>query len=153
MNHRLSTNTEATFRLGEALGRAASPGTVIALQGDLGAGKTVFARGVGAGLGVTSRVQSPTFVIIQTHEGGRLPFWHADFYRLGSEDELHYLGLDDFLSGGGLLLIEWADRFTDWMPEDHLHILIEHAGPDTRSIRWAAAGESHAALAQVLQNG
>jgi tRNA threonylcarbamoyladenosine biosynthesis protein TsaE len=152
MNHLITNSTEATFGLGEMLGRIAAPGTVVALQGDLGAGKTVFARGVGAGLGITSRVQSPTFVIVQSHEGGRLPFWHADFYRLGSEDELDYLGLSDFLAGGGILVIEWADRFTDWMPEEHLHIMIEHGTPNTRSIRWAAVGESHRALAAALSS-
>jgi len=153
MNELLSSSAKDTFSLGETLGRVASPGTVVALHGDLGAGKTVFARGVGSGLGVTSRVQSPTFVLVQTHEGGRLPFWHADFYRLDSEDELFYLGLDEFVGRGGVLVIEWANRFVDWMPEDHIHVQLEHTAPGSRMIRWAAVGAAHQALAEALNEG
>jgi tRNA threonylcarbamoyladenosine biosynthesis protein TsaE len=125
----------------------------VALEGDLGAGKTVFARGVGAGLGVTTRVQSPTFVLVRTHEGGRLPFWHADFYRLNDKEDLRYLGLNEFLGGGGVLVIEWADRFVEWMPEEHIHVQFEQTVPGSRLIRWSAVGPAHNLLALALNEG
>src|SRR5262245_17277431 len=102
-----------TLRLGESLGRRVGPGTVISLTGDLGAGKTVFARGFGAGLGVTTRITSPTFIIVAAHEGGRLPFWHADFYRVGDAGEIDALGMS---VDHGVLLVEWGERFPEALP-------------------------------------
>ena len=115
-------NPAETEALGERLGQAAVPGLVVHLQGDLGAGKTAFARGVGRGLQIDTRVQSPTFVIVHMHEGGRLPFAHADLYRLADPDELLVLGLDEF--DDGVLLVEWADRFPEVLPTDHLVIAL-----------------------------
>lgn len=132
----------ATRALGEALGRAATPGTVVALDGELGAGKTVLAKGVGAGLEVTTRVTSPTFVLVAVHEG-RLPLWHADLYRLGDDSELDVLGLED--AADGVLLVEWASRFPDVLPTDHLEV---HLGIDgeAREIALFAHGPRSAAL-------
>jgi tRNA threonylcarbamoyladenosine biosynthesis protein TsaE len=153
MYERLSMSEEDTYELGRALGIAAQPGVVIALTGDLGAGKTVFARGVAKGLGVTTRVQSPTFIIIQTHEGGRLPFWHGDLYRLGDDEELVYLGLDEFIEGGGVVVLEWADRFPDCLPVDRLEIEIVHLSPSHRQIKWHGTGPSHKRIAKVIFDG
>jgi len=135
----------ATHALGERLGQAAEPGTVVALIGDLGAGKTVFARGVGAGLAVETRVSSPTFIIVQTHEGGRLPYWHADFYRLSRADDLEQLGLDEVLDGPGVTVIEWADRFLDILPADRLEVRIDEDGQGRR-ITLHGTGPKHRQL-------
>jgi tRNA threonylcarbamoyladenosine biosynthesis protein TsaE len=135
---------EDTFALGERVGRAAIAGTVVALIGDLGAGKTVFARGVGSGLGVGTRVQSPTFVIVAAHEGGRLPFWHVDLYRVGAED-LPGLGLGEVLDQPGVVVVEWGDRFPDLLPSDRLEVRIDEEGSERR-IRVDATGPRHAHL-------
>ena len=142
MRHLVTRDSGETFALGAQLGRLARPGTVVALIGDLGAGKTVFARGVGEGLEVQTRVASPTFIIVQTHEGGRLPYWHADFYRLAQADDLEQLGLDEVIEGPGVTVIEWADRFVDALPADRLEVHIEGEGDDRR-ISLRATGPRH----------
>jgi len=144
-----TTSAEGTYALGERLGRLATPGTVVALVGDLGAGKTVFSRGVGAGLGVQTRVCSPTFIIVQTHEGGRLPFWHADFYRLDQVEDLEQLGLDDILEAGGVAVIEWADRFPEVLPEDRLEIRLDEAD-EGRRVTLRGTGPLHRDLEASL---
>lgn len=126
-----AADPDATFAAGKRLGRVAQPGTVIALVGDLGAGKTLFARGVGEGLGI-HRVQSPTFAIVQTHTDGRLPLFHADLYRLDDVDDLEQLGLDELFSEDGVVMIEWADLFPDILPEDHLEIRLTEEGEARR---------------------
>ena len=141
--------THDTLRLGERLGRAAPAGTVVALLGDLGAGKTVIARGIGTGLGVDTTVCSPSFVLMQMHEGGRLPLWHADLYRLTDPDELREIGLEEQLEGDGIGVVEWADRFDDWLPADHLEVRLEDHG-EGRRIQIAATGPRHAELAAAL---
>lgn len=137
-----------THLLGERLGQAAVPGTVVALIGDLGAGKTAFARGVGAGLGV-SRIQSPTFILVQAHSTGRLPLWHADLYRLSDVDELEQLGLDEILAGDGVVLVEWADRFPELLPADHLEVRLSEEG-EGRRVELRAHGPRSAALEAAL---
>ncbi len=145
----VTRDPDDTHALGARLGRVAEPGTVVALIGDLGAGKTVFARGVGEGLGVQTRVSSPTFVIVQTHEGGRLPYWHADFYRLSVSDELEQLGLDEVLEGPGVTVIEWADRFPECLPADRLEVRIDD-DDDGRRITLRATGSRHRSLEVTL---
>lgn len=139
---------DATFAAGERLGRAVRPGTCVALIGDLGAGKTLFAKGVGAGLGI-SRVQSPTFILVQTHPGGRVPLWHADLYRLSDPDELEQLGLDEVLEADGVVLVEWADRFPDVLPVDHLEVRLTPEG-EGRRIEVLGHGPRSAALEDSL---
>lgn len=136
-----------THAFGIRLAGAAFPGAVLALAGELGAGKTALVRGVGEGLGVSSRVQSPTFVLVQAHEG-RLPLWHADAYRLGGPDELDELGLAE-LARDGVLALEWADRFLDRLPADRLEIrLVEVAAGREATVR--ATGPLHAPLEAAL---
>ena len=135
----------ATRALGQRVGEICVPGTVVALVGDLGTGKTVFAKGVGAGLAVPGRIVSPTFVVIQAHEGGRLPFWHADLYRLGEASDLEQLGLDEVLEGDGVVLVEWADRFPEALPNDRLEVRLEdHA--TGRCVSIIGFGPRHLAL-------
>ncbi len=144
----ITRSPDETRALGVALGRAAFPGTVIAVSGDLGAGKTVLAKGVGEGLGVSSRVTSPTFVIVQRHADGRLPLHHADLYRLGDEGELEHLGLDELLEGDGVVLVEWAERFPDVLPPDRLEVTL--AGyDDERTVTLHGTGPRHRPLEDV----
>ena len=116
-------DAEATRAVGAAVGRAAPAGTVVLLQGDLGAGKTVFAQGVGRGLDAPTTVNSPTFVLMNEHLGGRLPMRHADLYRLDDLELIVELGLDQ-AALGGVLLVEWPERGQGVLPEDHLHVQI-----------------------------
>ena len=116
-------DAEATRAVGAAVGRHAPAGTVVLLQGDLGAGKTVFAQGVGRGLESPTTVNSPTFVLMNEHLGGRLPMRHADLYRLDDLDLIAELGLDQ-AALGGVLLVEWPERGEGVLPEDHLHVQI-----------------------------
>ncbi len=104
---------EETEALGESLAAALTPGTVIAFTGDLGAGKTAFTRGLARGLGVTDRITSPTFTIVNEYEGGRLPLFHFDMYRLGSSDELFDIGWEDYLRRGGVCAVEWSEKVSD----------------------------------------
>lgn len=114
---------EATEAIGRALAEHATPGQVIALNGDLGTGKSTLARALGRGLGLTERIPSPTFVIVNTYTAGRLPFHHIDLYRLGEADELEQLALDE-LFDGGVTAIEWAGLFPEILPADHLWLEI-----------------------------
>lgn len=118
-------NPEETFALGQKIGRAALPGQVYTLTGDLGVGKTVFTQGVAAGLGITEPVNSPTFTIVQVYEEGRLPFYHFDVYRIGDIEEMEEIGYDDYFFGEGICLIEWAELIEEILPEDRISITIE----------------------------
>jgi tRNA threonylcarbamoyladenosine biosynthesis protein TsaE len=99
-----------TEALGEQFGRAAQPGWVVALSGDLGAGKTQFVRGMARGLGISSRVHSPTFTLVAEYTGGRLNLFHLDLYRLETAGDILSAGIEDFLQPDGVAVIEWAER-------------------------------------------
>ena len=118
-------NPEETFALGQKIGRAATPGQVYTLTGDLGVGKTVFTQGVASGLGITEPVNSPTFTIVQVYEEGRLPFYHFDVYRIGDIEEMEEIGYDDYFFGEGICLIEWAELIEEIQPENRISITIE----------------------------
>ncbi len=118
-------NPEETFALGQKIGRAATPGQVYTLIGDLGVGKTVFTQGVASGLGITEPVNSPTFTIVQVYEEGRLPFYHFDVYRIGDIEEMEEIGYDDYFFGEGICLIEWAELIEEILPENRISITIE----------------------------
>lgn len=112
------TNSEyETEELGCRLGQRLEAGTVIAFTGDLGAGKTAFTRGLARGLGITGRVTSPTFTIVNEYEGGRLPLFHFDMYRLGSSEELFDIGWEDYLTRGGVCAVEWSENVAEAMEE------------------------------------
>ena len=102
-----------TEAVGRAVGQAIPPHTVIAFTGDLGAGKTAFTRGLARGLGIRDRVTSPTFTIVNEYEGGRLPLFHFDMYRLESSDELFDIGWEDYLARGGVCAVEWSEKVAD----------------------------------------
>jgi tRNA threonylcarbamoyladenosine biosynthesis protein TsaE len=113
---------QETEDLGQRLGAQLRPGAVIAYHGDLGAGKTAFTRGLARGLGVTERVTSPTYNIVNEYPG-RLPLFHFDMYRLGSSEDLFDIGWEDYLERGGVVAVEWSERVSDVL-EDALHITI-----------------------------
>jgi tRNA threonylcarbamoyladenosine biosynthesis protein TsaE len=151
----VTRSAAATTRLGRRLGRLLQPGDVVALVGQLGAGKTQLVRGACAGAGVApGDVSSPTFAIVQTYRG-RLPIHHADLYRLGDLDELYATGFMDLLGSDGAMLVEWADRIGGWLPPEHLVIRLEEVArqPSSRRVSLEAAGERHAALAEALAAG
>ena len=104
-------SAQETFALGQRIGLEALPGQVYTLIGDLGVGKTVFTQGVADGLGITEPVNSPTFTIVQIYEGGRMPFYHFDVYRIGDVEEMEEIGYEDCFYGEGLCLIEWANLY------------------------------------------
>lgn len=152
MQRALYTSPDQTFALGERLGAAAPAGTVVALVGDLGVGKTLLARGVGLGLGVPSLVTSPTFVLMMNHEGGRLPLVHADLYRLCDEEEAELVGLPEALVSGGVALVEWADMLPGLLPDDHLRVILRWlpGRPDQREVELCATGPRHAGLEALI---
>lgn len=115
---------EETAYIGEMLGHILNKPIVIALRGDLGAGKTVFVRGAARGLEVDEKVTSPTFVLLKIYQG-RLPVYHFDFYRLSAEEDLIELGFDEYLPGEGVAFIEWAERLPELLPPVYLEVNLE----------------------------
>lgn len=132
-----------TFRLGEAMGKAAKPGEVYTLIGDLGVGKTVFTQGIARGLAITEPISSPTFTIVQVYEEGRMPFYHFDVYRIGDIEEMEEIGYEDYFYGEGLSLVEWGNRIEEILPGRRREILIEkdlEKGFDYRKITVREVG-------------
>ena len=118
-------NAKETFQLGKKIGERAQPGQIYTLNGDLGVGKTVFTQGVARGLEIREPVNSPTFTILQEYEGGRLPFYHFDVYRIGDIEEMEEIGYDDYFFGEGICLIEWAQLIEEILPENVISVTIE----------------------------
>jgi tRNA threonylcarbamoyladenosine biosynthesis protein TsaE len=128
-----ATTPEQTATAGEALGRTLGPGDVVALYGELGAGKTCFVQGLVRGLGVTTQATSPTFVLVNEYRG-RLPVHHVDAYRTGGLAELMDLGLLDLIGGDGVTLLEWADRAEPLLPARAVRVRIEGLGDEPRAV-------------------
>ena len=132
-----SKNVEETRGVAEELGRKVQSGSVYCLSGDLGAGKTAFAQGFAKGLGIEEDITSPTFTIMNVYEGGRLPFYHFDVYRLSDGSELEAIGAEEFFYGEGVCLIEWPEMIEGYLPDKAVNIVIEkdmERGPDFRRI-------------------
>ena len=117
-----SDSVESTQDLAERLMRSLSPGSVLALHGDLGSGKTCFVTGIARALDITDAITSPTFTLVNEYNDGTLPLCHMDLYRIQDPDELFSLGLDDYLEGPGITILEWAERAGDLLPEATIHI-------------------------------
>ena len=128
-----SASPEETEAAGERLGRGLRPGAVVALTGELGAGKTCFIQGLVRGLGAAVRATSPTFVLINQY-AGRLPVYHVDAYRTESLAELVDLGLLELMNGEGVTLIEWADKLPSLLPPDAIHVTVDGVGDEPRRI-------------------
>ena len=125
---------EDTLRLAGRLAQALKPGDSVLLHGDLGAGKSVFARGVGRALGVTGAMPSPTFTLLIPYEDGRMKLYHYDLYRLNDPDEFYAAGLDEFIGGDGVALIEWPEM-AEIEPRPALHVTLKRGeGGDQREI-------------------
>ncbi|MBP3305676.1 MAG: tRNA (adenosine(37)-N6)-threonylcarbamoyltransferase complex ATPase subunit type 1 TsaE [Oscillospiraceae bacterium] len=129
----LTKSPEETENVGAALGKIVTPGTVIAYEGGLGAGKTAFTRGLARGLGCADTVTSPTYTIVNEYLSGRLPLFHFDMYRLRSSDDLWDIGWEDYLDRGGVCAVEWSENVADAM-EDAVRVRIEKTGEEERRI-------------------
>lgn len=141
-----SSSAEETRALGKALARVAEPGMVVALDGDLGAGKTTLVSGFAEEMGAAEPVASPTFVLMRVYRG-RLPLYHFDAYRLEETDSLEDLGLDDYFWGDGVSLVEWAERLGHVLPDDRLDVTLAQAGGAERRITITPRGPLHARMA------
>ena len=129
----ITTSPEQTEQVGAALGKILPPGTILAYEGDLGAGKTAFTRGLARGLGAGDMVTSPTYTIVNEYLSGRIPLFHFDMYRLSCADDLWDIGWDDYLERGGVCAVEWSENVQDAM-EGAIRVCIEKIGEETRRI-------------------
>ena len=130
----ITKSAAETRALGEKLAARLRPGDVLLLEGDLGAGKSELTRGIAKGLGVAETVTSPSFTILNVYESGRYPLYHFDWYRLESSEELYELGMDEFLGGDGIAVVEWPGRCPDAVPEGAVRIRMTAAGDNERII-------------------
>ena len=128
----ITNSPSETEAVGAALARVLQPGTVIAYEGDLGAGKTAFTRGLARGLGCTGRVTSPTFTIVNEYEGEGLSLFHFDMYRLGSADELFDIGWEDYLARNGVCAVEWSENVEEALPRDTVRVDIRRGSHDSQ---------------------
>ena len=138
----VSNSPAETEALGAALADKLAPGAVVAFSGDLGAGKTAFVRGMARGLGITERVTSPTFTIVNEYEGGRLPLFHFDMYRLGSSDELFDIGWEDYLVRGGVCAVEWSENVSDALEGDCIRVDIRRGAHDNQRLITIEGGDA-----------
>jgi len=145
-----TSGADATRRLAAAVAELSRPGDVVLLAGDLGAGKTAFAQGFGAALGVHEPITSPTFTLVNRYDG-RLPLHHLDVYRLDRLEEVSDLGLEEFLDEGGVVLIEWGDTITPVLPADFLEVRISLGdADDDRTFEFSAVGPRWVARQRAL---
>jgi tRNA threonylcarbamoyladenosine biosynthesis protein TsaE len=142
-------NEQETALLAERIAKLIKPGAVLALDGDLGAGKTTFSQKFAKAIGVNDVVNSPTFTIIKEYEGASMPFYHMDVYRLSLE-EAYDLGLDDYFYGSGVTIVEWARLIEELLPPERLEMYIAHEGGEERNIRITGIGEPYASWCGAL---
>ncbi|MNZ61678.1 tRNA threonylcarbamoyladenosine biosynthesis protein TsaE [compost metagenome] len=146
----LAQTEQDTIALAQLLAAWAEPGALLALDGDLGAGKTRFSQAFAEAIGVKGIVNSPTFTIIKEYEGERLPFYHMDVYRLSLE-EADELGLDEYFYGRGVTIVEWASLIDELLPEERMELYIEHLGGEERRIALTGKGERYAGWCEALE--
>lgn len=135
----VSSSAEATAALGEVLGQLAHPDLVVALDGELGSGKTCLVRGLARGLAIVGPVASPTYTLMATY-AGRLELYHYDAWMEGREKALFSDGGDEWLCAGGVAVVEWAERVAEWLPERRLAVQLTHVDPEHRALRVSATG-------------
>lgn len=145
-----TANAAATRRLGERIGRMLRGGDVVLLSGELGAGKTMLAQGIGRGMGVTDPIKSSSFVIMNEYQGPELRLYHADLYRLEDPEQVAELALDE-LASRGVLVIEWPERAPAELPDEHLAIRLAYDGARSRDIEIEAHGERYDGIARRLR--
>ncbi|MRX56703.1 tRNA (adenosine(37)-N6)-threonylcarbamoyltransferase complex ATPase subunit type 1 TsaE [Bacillus idriensis] len=147
--HTVRTNSpEVTTKLAVRLGELVNPGDVITLEGDLGAGKTTFTKGLAKGMGIRKNVNSPTFTIMKEYRDGRLPLYHMDVYRM--EDSEEDLGFDEFFEGEGVTVVEWAHLIQEQLPPDRLGIRILRVEDESREIIFEPIGDHYIGLCKEL---
>ena len=129
----ITHSPEETEKIGQALGAVLTPGSILAYEGDLGAGKTAFTRGLARGLGAKDTVTSPTYTIVNEYLSGRMPLFHFDMYRLASSDDLWDIGWEDYLERGGICAVEWSENVDDAM-ENAIYVTIHKIGEESRRI-------------------
>ncbi len=135
----VSHGSAQTHRIGVRMGSMFTGGEIILLDGDLGTGKTTLARGIAEGMAVTELVTSPTFTIIREYKG-RLPLAHIDLYRLSGDGDITPTGIDDYLRGDGVTVVEWPGRAPDYFPDDHLLIAMRHLSESKRGFQFVPRG-------------
>ena len=137
----LTHSPAETRALGRQLAASLQPGDVLLLYVDLGAGKSELTRGIAEGLGVSGPVTSPSFTIMNVYDDGRIPLYHFDWYRLASVEELYEMGMDEYLGGDGVAVVEWPTQCPEAIPETHLAVHITPAGENEREISLIPMGE------------
>lgn len=147
----VSQSAEQTHELGRQLGKLLQQGDIICLTGDLGAGKTAFTKGIGAGLEIKEFITSPTYTIINEYEG-RIPLFHFDVYRLEGVEEMYELGYEEYFFGDGTVVVEWADIVQDIIPQERLWItILRGKSEDSREIILDASGERYQNIVKELE--
>jgi tRNA threonylcarbamoyladenosine biosynthesis protein TsaE len=144
-------NAEQTIDIGRRFGELLEAGSIVALEGDLGAGKTTITKGIGLGLAVATEVHSPTFTLVHIYPG-RLPLYHIDLYRLASEDDVETLGVEDYLFGDGVTVIEWAERMGSLMPKDRIGVTLRMLGDEDREIEFATESDRFVSVLEGLES-
>lgn len=129
----ISHSEEETMQEGRRLAKTLTPGSVVAINGSLGAGKTAFVRGIAEGLGISHAVTSPTFTIVNEYPGA-MQLFHFDMYRMADENELFEIGWDDYIAQGGICAVEWSDRIPNALPPGTITVAIENTGGDSRRL-------------------
>ena len=137
----LSTSPAQTRAIGNALAQALQPGDVLLLLGDLGAGKSEMTRGIAQGLGISGPVSSPSFTILNVYDDGRVPLYHFDWYRLESAEELYEMGMDEYLGGDGVAVVEWPTQCPEAIPDTHLAVTLKPVGESDREITLTPMGD------------
>lgn len=129
----ITESPSETEAVGENLSTKLKPGSIVALFGGMGAGKTAFTRGIARGLGITGGVSSPTFALVHEYKG-RIPLYHFDMYRVNSWDDLYSTGFFDYLDSGGIIVVEWSENIENALPENAIHIMINHGKAENERI-------------------
>ena len=137
----LTHSPAETRALGRQLAQSLKAGDVLLLWGDLGSGKSEFTRGIAEGLGVTSTVTSPSFTILNVYDEGEIPLYHFDWYRLNGVDELYEMGMDEYLGGNGVAVVEWPSQCPEAIPETHLAVHLTPVGDSEREVTFIPMGD------------
>ena len=137
----LTHSPEETRAFGRRLAEQLRPGDVLLFYGNLGAGKSEMTRGIAEGLGVSGPVTSPSFTILNVYDDGRVPLYHFDWYRLNSEDELYEMGMDEYLGGDGVAVVEWPTQCPEAIPDTHLAVTLKPVGESDREITLTPMGD------------
>ena len=137
----ITTSANETRALGARLAASLRPGDVLLLFGDMGAGKSELTRGIASGLGIAGPIASPSFTILQVYEDGRIPLYHFDWYRMESVEELYELGMEEYLGGDGIAVVEWPTRCPEAIPESYLAVTLTPLDESNREITWRSVGD------------